>query len=40
MVLSANQRVTDEALMTHNVDEIVAWHGGPKVAIDISVIDL
>ncbi len=40
MVVSANQRVTNEARVTHDVDEIVPWHSGPKVAIDISIVDL
>lgn len=40
MVVSADQWVTYEAHVTHNVDEIVAWHGGPKMAINISIIDL
>ena len=40
MMLSMNQRVADEAHMTHNMDELLTGHGRPKVTVDVPVIDL
>ena len=40
VVLSTHQRVADETHMAHDVEKLVTWHGLPKMAVDISVIDL